>query len=92
MKIHRVKLLVSAPIAFLSALAFFGATASEVACSSKTCSSSEEQACTDKYTSCINAAAANADKAACDKCNSDYCSCYDSCGNSCDKSKLQACQ
>ena len=62
-------------------------------CSSKTCSASEESACTNTYTECTNKAAAAADKAACQKCVDDYCACYDGCGNKCDKAKLStACQ
>jgi len=63
--------------------------ANELACSSKVCSSSEESACTNTYTDCVNKAAASADHAACLKCVDDYCTCYSSCGNTCDKSKLQ---
>jgi hypothetical protein len=84
---------VSVPTFALSILCMFGVTSAEVACSSsaKTCTQSEDQACTDTYTTCISAAAANADLNACQKCNDDYCGCYDKCGTTCDKSKLQPC-
>ena len=80
----------SLPILALVVVSVFGVTATQAACSStaKTCSSSEESSCTNTYSTCISAAAAAADKAACQKCVDDYCNCYDKCGNSCDKSKL----
>jgi hypothetical protein len=78
-----------ASVAFVGVL-FTTLLANETACSSKTCSSSEESACTNAYTDCTNKAAAAADKAACQKCVDDYCSCYDKCGNSCDKNKLSS--
>jgi len=56
----------------------------------ETCSSSEESACTNTFTDCTNKAAAAADKAACQKCVDNYCSCYDSCGNTCDRDKKSA--
>src|SRR5438874_105716 len=49
-------------------LLLLGAGLFHAACSSKTCSTSEEQACTSTYTDCVNKAAAAADKAACQKC------------------------
>jgi hypothetical protein len=70
-------------------LAVAGFVITTFACSSKVCSSSEESACTSTYTDCINKAAAAADHAACLKCVDDYCTCYGSCGNTCDKAKLQ---
>ena len=60
----------------------------EMGCAAKTCSSSEEQACTSAYTNCISEAAASADTNKCQQCIETYCSCYDSCGNSCDRGKL----
>ena len=60
----------------------------QTACSSKTCSTSEEKACTDAYTTCTNEAAAAADKSKCQQCIDTYCSCYDSCGNTCDRDKV----
>ena len=63
--------------------------ANELACSSKTCSSSEESACTNTFTDCSSKAAAIADHAACLKCVDNYCNCYSACGNTCDKSRLQ---
>lgn len=86
--------LASKPYALLAVLVgllgTLGVTATQTACHS-TCSDSEERDCTNKYTECITAASAAADLAACDKCNADYCSCYDACGTTCDKSKLQSC-
>jgi hypothetical protein len=68
---------------------------SQIACgggsgSAGTCSASEDKACTDTFDSCTQAAAANADKAACQKCVDTYCNCYSACGNSCDRPKLSA--
>lgn len=84
---------VSLPIVALALVLLFGVTSTQVACSSttdsaKTCSQSEDSACTGTYTTCVADAAASADKAACQKCVDDYCSCYDKCGNTCDKQKL----
>lgn len=68
-------------------------TAEQTACSSKVCTSSEESACTNTYSTCITNAAQTASKDDCQKCVDAYCKCYDSCGNTCDKSKLAgACQ
>lgn len=78
-----------ASVAFVGFL-FTALLANETACSSKTCSSSEESACTNTFTTCTNNAAASADKAACQKCVDDYCNCYSACGNTCDKAKLSA--
>jgi hypothetical protein len=70
-------------------------SANELACSSSTaaakvCSQSEESACTTAYTDCSTKASVAADKVACQKCVDTYCSCYSSCGNTCDKSQLSA--
>lgn len=54
--------------------------------SSKTCSTDEESACTNTYTTCINNA--GTDRTACQKCVDDYCSCYNKCGNTCDRDRL----
>ena len=74
----------------LGALLLVSLGAPQAGCSSKTCSSSEESACTNTFTDCTNKAAAAADKAACQKCVDNYCSCYDSCGNTCDRDKKSA--
>ena len=83
-------LMLSLPVIALALASVFGVTSTQVACSStpKTCSQSEDQACTDTYTTCISAASAAADKPACQKCIETYCSCYDKCGNSCDRQRL----
>jgi len=77
-------LFVAAGILFIA-----GSSATQVACSSKTCSSSEDQACTNTYTTCITTAAAAASLAQCQKCVDDYCNCYNACGNTCDSAKLK---
>lgn len=83
------KAIVALPFALFVFVAL--ATAStQTACSSKTCSQAEEEACTSTYTACTQTAAMTADKVACQKCVDDYCACYDKCGNKCDKSKLSA--
>ena len=86
--------IVSLPVVALAVVSLFGVTSTQGACSStstaKTCSQSEDRACTDTYTTCVNAAAAAADKAACQTCVDDYCSCYSKCGNSCDKQTLSS--
>ena len=61
----------------------------EIGCAAKTCSSSEEQSCTNSYTTCIGEASASADTNKCQQCIETYCSCYDSCGNSCDRDSLK---
>ena len=90
MEVMNVKsAVVSLPIFALVLASLFGVTSAQVACSSaKVCSQSEESACTSTYSTCVAASAAAADRPACQKCVDDYCSCYDKCGNSCDKQKL----
>ncbi len=65
-------------------------TAEQTACSSKVCTSSEETACTNTFTDCTTKAALSASKDECQKCVDAYCNCYDSCGNTCDRSKYSA--
>jgi hypothetical protein len=69
----------------------FGSTAAPLlaGCSASVCSADEENACTTTYTNCTTAAALAVDEAAGKKCGDDYCSCYDACGSTCDRSKLQ---
>jgi hypothetical protein len=74
----------------LVAAAFAAVMIPQVGCSADVCSTSEEQACTSTYTTCTQAAAATADLAACQKCVTDYCNCYDACGNTCDEQTLNA--
>ena len=83
---------VSLPVVALALVSLFGVTSTQAACSSsdtaKTCSQSEDDACTSTYSSCVATAAASADRVACQKCVDDYCACYSKCGNTCDKQKL----
>jgi hypothetical protein len=78
------------PLAALSVLAALvgslGVTTLQTGCSS-TCSASESKACDDTFISCTTASAA-AGGTGCQKCADDYCSCYDSCGSTCDKNKF----
>ena len=79
----------------LAALLVVALAPSQLACgggsgSAGTCSSSEDKACTDTFDTCTQTAAANADKAACQKCVDNYCNCYSACGNTCDRPKLSA--
>ncbi len=64
---------------------------SQLACgsgSAQTCSSSDEKSCTDTFNACVQKAAAAADRAACQTCVDNYCSCYSACGNTCDRPTL----
>jgi hypothetical protein len=64
-----------------------GVVSVEAACSSA-CSESEDKACSDTYSTCIQEAATAADLGKCQSCVDSYCSCYDKCGNTCEKDKL----
>jgi hypothetical protein len=57
-------------------------------CSDKVCTTEEETACTTTYTTCVNTAAAAGDSEGGKKCGDSYCSCFDACGSTCDRSKL----
>lgn len=73
-----------------SFLALGASGATQLGCSGKTCTSSEDNACTTTYTDCINKAAAATSLAQCQKCVDDYCACYNACGNTCDSAKLKS--
>ena len=57
-------------------------------CSDKVCTTEEETSCTTAYTTCVNTAAAAGDAEGGKKCGDSYCSCFDACGSTCDRSKL----
>jgi hypothetical protein len=82
------KMFASVSLVVAVVIGSLGVITTETACSANTCSSAEESSCTNAYTSCVNEAAATADKAKCNSCIDTYCSCYDSCGNSCDRDKV----
>jgi hypothetical protein len=88
MKMMIGKTLASLSLVAIAIVGSLGVVTTQSACAAKTCTTSEESACTNSYTTCVNEAAASADKGKCQQCVETYCSCYDSCGNSCDRDKL----
>lgn len=77
-------------------VAFLLALASTAACSSGVCSATEQQACTDTHTRCVDACGngtrpganglpeTDPNHSSCvNKCNDDQCSCLTSCGSTC---------
>ena len=74
-------------VALLASLVFVVLVAAGASCGSDgdVCALSETQACDATYDTCIENAAATANRAACTQCAKNLCNCYDKCGTSCDE-------
>jgi hypothetical protein len=64
-----------------------GVVAVETGCSG-TCSSSEEEACTNTFTTCIQRASETAKPEDCQACADNYCKCFDDCGSTCERDRV----